>query len=755
MIHCRTTIGSPDCRNGADALSARPGGLRSPRHPRVKERNPNTTAAPPPGAATISPWERIARRLRAYEIRPQQLEMAQAVGDAFESGKHLFVEAGTGVGKSFAYLVPAIERVTQHGGRVVISTHTIALQEQLIEKDIPFLQKALPQSFRAVLVKGRSNYLGLRRLARASERKQTLFETMNELAELHRIEDWAYKTEDGSRSDLPFEPDLRVWDLARSDSDDCLGRKCEHYDKCFYQRARRKAVEAQLLIVNHAMLFSDLAVREQGASILPDYEYLILDEAHTVERVAAEHLGGSVSNAQVRHLLNLLHHERAARGVLDSRHLPEAIRVVENARRSLDRYFVELLDWSDEEGMTNGRVRKPVPLEQPLRGQHDGRALDAPDLAALPIGVNRIAVGQDHGRKLGVGSFDQRLLARRGQARDVVQFGPVDEQLVAAGDIAFVEDDGQARHVLVQLDQSLADGREQLGKAGGVGHGAAVGLMKKRQAGAAGTQERDADLAQVIALLLVVAAGRQRAVPVRGGDKGEKVGGVEEQRVQGHPEFVEEPLGQGAFDLCDALHGKLIHLIPEMLARQPRRIDPGQFAERGGAGPAREPALARRVAGAPDAGERERLPNRQAVVSYWRLPGLRRRVIGAGKPTAGRVQLAVDEAREIELLGLVPEGGDRPMREGAQPQRIRRLETSQQVIGLAEVGDGNRPGLPVDAARLHDVPVSVAADPTGLQACHGVVVYAKEIGRVKNLFSLLRMPISYEGPFIYHSHGAD
>ena len=332
----------------------------------MKERNPNTTAAPPPGAATISPWERIARRLRAYEIRPQQLEMAQAVGDAFESGKHLFVEAGTGVGKSFAYLVPAIERVTQHGGRVVISTHTIALQEQLIEKDIPFLQKALPQSFRAVLVKGRSNYLGLRRLARASERKQTLFETMNELAELHRIEDWAYKTEDGSRSDLPFEPDLRVWDLARSDSDDCLGRKCEHYDKCFYQRARRKAVEAQLLIVNHAMLFSDLAVREQGASILPDYEYLILDEAHTVERVAAEHLGGSVSNAQVRHLLNLLHHERAARGVLDSRHLPEAIRVVENARRSLDRYFVELLDWSDEEGMTNGRVRKPVPLEQPL-----------------------------------------------------------------------------------------------------------------------------------------------------------------------------------------------------------------------------------------------------------------------------------------------------------------------------------------------------------------------------------------------------
>ena len=117
----------------------------------------------------------IAKKLPGYEARPQQLEMAEAVASAFDAGKHLLVEAGTGVGKSFAYLVPAIERVTKEGGRVVISTHTIALQEQLVEKDIPFLQSIFPEEFSAVLVKGRSNYLGLRRLARASGRQQDLF----------------------------------------------------------------------------------------------------------------------------------------------------------------------------------------------------------------------------------------------------------------------------------------------------------------------------------------------------------------------------------------------------------------------------------------------------------------------------------------------------------------------------------------------------------------------------------------------------
>jgi ATP-dependent DNA helicase DinG len=327
-------------------------------------------------ADILGPDGTIARRLASYETRPQQLAMAEAVAAAFDAGKHLIIEAGTGVGKSFAYLVPAIERVLAHGGRVAVSTHTIALQEQLIHKDIPFLRTVLGDKFSAVLVKGRSNYLGLRRLARASGRQDLLFETTDELAELHTIEDWAYKTTDGSLADLPRQPGPKVWERARSDADDCLGRKCPHYDKCFYQRARRKAQEAQILIVNHALLFSDLAVRAQGASILPDYDFLILDEAHTIEGVAGDHLGLNIADAQVRYLLNTLHHERSGRGVLQNGVGRKVVPAVNHAHRTLDNYFGELGEWAAGRGNWNGRLREPPPIEQRLAADllsiHDG-----------------------------------------------------------------------------------------------------------------------------------------------------------------------------------------------------------------------------------------------------------------------------------------------------------------------------------------------------------------------------------------------
>ncbi len=308
----------------------------------------------------------VARKLPGYELRPQQLEMAEAVARAFEKDEHLVVEAGTGVGKSFAYLIPAIQQVTEHGGRVVISTHTIALQEQLIDKDIPFLRSVFPKAFTAVLVKGRSNYLGLRRLARASGRQDLLFDAKRDLAELHRIEDWAYKTTDGSLSDMKKQPSPSVWERARSDGDDCLGRKCPHFGKCFYQRARRRAAEAQILIVNHAMLFSDLAVRRQGASILPDYDYLVLDEAHTVESVAGDHLGLGISNVQVGHLLNTLLNKRTGRGVLNAPFGRKVAPLVNQARQTLESYFENLALWRAEQPDWNGRVREPPPFEQPL-----------------------------------------------------------------------------------------------------------------------------------------------------------------------------------------------------------------------------------------------------------------------------------------------------------------------------------------------------------------------------------------------------
>jgi len=307
---------------------------------------------------------RIAKKLGAYEVRPQQLDMAKAIAGLFEKGGQLLVEAGTGVGKSFAYLVPAIEHVLSHGGRVVISTHTIALQEQLVHKDIPFLQSIHPQPFSAVLVKGRSNYLSLRRLQRASQRRDVLFATREEVAELWRIEDWAYKTADGSLADLPQQPSPAVWDRAKSEHDDCMGRQCENYNKCFFQRARRQAQSAQILIVNHAMLFSDLALRLQNASILPDYDYLILDEAHTVENVAGDHLGITLADSQVRFLLAMLHNERTGRGILGEGKGASLIPTVHRAQQVAATYFGGLTDWQRRSSERSGRLRSPPPVEE-------------------------------------------------------------------------------------------------------------------------------------------------------------------------------------------------------------------------------------------------------------------------------------------------------------------------------------------------------------------------------------------------------
>ncbi|MFQ5463281.1 MAG: ATP-dependent DNA helicase [Phycisphaerae bacterium] len=305
----------------------------------------------------------IAQKLSEYEVRPEQLDMAGAVEEAFAQEEHLLVEAGTGVGKSFAYLIPAINLAVEKNEPVVVSTHTIALQEQLFHKDIPFLQSVLPMEFSAVLVKGRANYVGLRRLARASGRQDLLFDGLGQLSELHRIEDWAYKTEDGSLSDLPSQPAPVVWDRVRSDADDCLGRRCPYFDKCFYQRARKKAQAAQLLVVNHAMLFSDLAVRRQGASILPDYRYVVLDEAHTVEQVAGDHLGLSVTNTQVRYLLNALHNERTGKGMLGKRLGQDLVPLVRSLHEETEGHFEALADWHDESGVFGRRLRQPPPVE--------------------------------------------------------------------------------------------------------------------------------------------------------------------------------------------------------------------------------------------------------------------------------------------------------------------------------------------------------------------------------------------------------
>jgi ATP-dependent DNA helicase DinG len=305
----------------------------------------------------------IARAIANYEHRPQQLAMIEAVAAAFHTPHHLLVEAGTGVGKSFAYLLPAIETILKQRQRVVVSTYTIALQEQLIHKDIPALAAAVDGKFKAVLVKGRQNYLGLRRLMQTSRRQQAVFSNAKELRQLRVIEDWAYQTKDGSLSDLDFQPDPSVWSRVRSESNNCMGSRCQFYQKCFYQRARREIEDADLLVVNHALFFSDLALRRQEVSFLPNYDYVILDEAHNIESVAGDHFGTSASNAQLRYLLNNLFNERTGRGFLGMLEAQTAIKLVVDAHARVDALFSEVRH--EFKGDRGGTARMPKPPSVP------------------------------------------------------------------------------------------------------------------------------------------------------------------------------------------------------------------------------------------------------------------------------------------------------------------------------------------------------------------------------------------------------
>src|SRR5436305_6546068 len=246
------------------------------------------------------------------------MEMAAAVEKAFAEGRHLLVEAGTGVGKSFAYLLPAIEFAVKHKKRVVISTHTISLQEQLIDKDIPLIQSVYPDEFTAVLVKGLSNYLCQRRLQQARGRQNSLFDEQRQLDSLWAIEDWATHTTDGSLADLPSVPDRDVWDKVCAEHGNCLGKKCEFYERCFWQAAKRRMQSGNLLVVNHALLFSDLALRMAGVNYLPKYDLLILDEAHTAEDVAGEHFGLKFSEGGLKYELRLLYEPRKGKGLLST-----------------------------------------------------------------------------------------------------------------------------------------------------------------------------------------------------------------------------------------------------------------------------------------------------------------------------------------------------------------------------------------------------------------------------------------------------
>ena len=264
-------------------------------------------------AAVFSGEDGLAARLDGYEPRAGQIEMAQAVAAAQNEGSVLVVEAGTGTGKSLAYLVPSVLRARDNGERVAIATHTRHLQQQLIDKDVPILRELFPD-LRVAILKGRRNYLCRRKLEdRLSEARDDSDPAEREF--LEEVGSWAEVTSYGDLDDLPFVPDRALWELVESTTEHSLRVRCRHYNECFYYQSRRKAAPAQLLVVNHHLLLADLEMRRQGVpgGLLPRYEHIVLDEAHHLEDVATDFAGRDVSGRGVMQQLGRLRPTRGRR----------------------------------------------------------------------------------------------------------------------------------------------------------------------------------------------------------------------------------------------------------------------------------------------------------------------------------------------------------------------------------------------------------------------------------------------------------
>jgi ATP-dependent DNA helicase DinG len=344
----------------------------------VPRDRPITRIDPFEVVATLGEGGPIAGQLTRYEDRQCQRDMAAHIADGYNDGGVQLLEAGTGVGKSFAYLVPALAWARANGERTVVSTNTINLQEQLVGKDLPLLRRALSEedySPTFALLKGWRNYLCLARMHQAVSAQRTLLE-QDKLNELLGIAEWASHTVDGTLSDLPVTPSVEVWDEVSAEPDLCTRLKCPHFDRCFLFRARRRAAEADVVVVNHHLLAADLSVRQaadnwQEAAVLPPYRRLILDEAHHLEDVAANHLGIQVTSRAVRRLLGrferngrglapTLSHElqshddllsRASLDLLQQRLFP----AIADARRASEGLFLRLLQRLEE--VAGGQLR--------------------------------------------------------------------------------------------------------------------------------------------------------------------------------------------------------------------------------------------------------------------------------------------------------------------------------------------------------------------------------------------------------------
>src|SRR5438552_11556848 len=288
----------------------------------------------------------IAKAHPEYEHRPGQIEMANAVHRAFEQKHHLIVEAGTGTGKTLAYLVPAIAAACGSGARVVVSTGTKNLQEQLMDKDLPFLQEVLPKKFRAAVMKGRSNYGCLHRIKRAEG--MPVLEGLDQIDHFDEVGRWMTKTRTGDAAELSNLPEnLPFWRHIDARSDTCLGQKCPDFEPCFITRMRQRALDADIVVVNHHLFFADLALRNGAyGAVLPDYAAVILDEAHQIEDVASEYFGVQISNYQIDDLLRDVSYLR----IEDREAEKELSRVSVRIQRFADLFWISFREGRGLEG---------------------------------------------------------------------------------------------------------------------------------------------------------------------------------------------------------------------------------------------------------------------------------------------------------------------------------------------------------------------------------------------------------------------
>ena len=321
---------------------------------------------------TIFAENGLLAKARNFEYRPEQQAMAAAIAQSLEEGRHLVVEAGTGVGKSLAYLVPAVLFAHEQGKKAIISTHTINLQEQLLHKDIPIVQKILPIEFEAALMKGRQNYLCPRRLERAMQQASELFNT-TEQADLARLGDWARTTTDGTLSDFPIEPDPKVWAQVCSEAHICTTKTCGQNPRCFFQQAKRRLLAADVVVINHTLLFMLLGSAEEQEDREEGYlfpnDFLIFDEAHTIEQVASRQIGIGVSQYGLRATIQRLYNARSKKGLFTVTRDAAGVTLAASLVEEADRFFAAVDARADFKKGREYRVREADFVDDQITGR--------------------------------------------------------------------------------------------------------------------------------------------------------------------------------------------------------------------------------------------------------------------------------------------------------------------------------------------------------------------------------------------------